>query len=386
MDNMNPGQRPVGHRFGGKIAGLRGRGQRGIHQVVVGAVPGDAIFDEARMIRAALKQWGYTSLIYAQSIHPSLSPEEVRHYTQYRPGRHSDDLLIFHYSTGSAISDYVKTLPVAVMMIYHNVTPPQFFEGTAGAVIEELKKGRAELADFRDQVCLAVADSEFNRQDLVEAGYKRTGVLPLAIHMDRMSTPADADILQKYDDEWMNLLFVGRIAPNKKQADIIEAFSYYKQINPRSRLFLVGSWGHAERYAAWLKGVCKYLDLADVYMLGHIPDTELMAYYRLADIFLCLSEHEGFGVPLIECMYLRVPIIAYPATAVPGTLGDAGVLVRRKDPRVIAELVHLLAENTDLRRRIIERQQQRAQDFCPKQVLALLQRYLATILEETLPA
>ena len=162
-----------------------------------------------------------------------------------------------------------------------------------------------------------------------------------------------------FDDGWVNILFVGRMIPNKKIDDLIRWFHVYKRsFNPRSRLLLVGSYGGFERYLAMLHQLIARLGTSDVHVLGHVSNEELVAYYDVADVFLCASEHEGFCVPLIEAFHMGVPVVAYAAAAVPATLDGGGVLIRDKDPLAVAALVHEIATNRGLQDRIVCSQDQ----------------------------
>ncbi|MDP2727719.1 MAG: glycosyltransferase, partial [Dehalococcoidia bacterium] len=190
------------------------------------------------------------------------------------------------------------------------------------------------------------------------------------------------EILRVFDDGWVNLLFVGRVAPQKRHEDVAKVFYYYRRINPRSRLFFVGAQDISHAYRSWLAGLLEQLGIAgDVHFTGHTAHADLLSYYRLADVFLCLSDHEGFCVPLVESMHLGVPVVAYSSTAVPYTLGDGGILVHRKDYRAIAELVHLLVTDQALRDRLIFKGRERARTFSRDNVERLFAGYLSQALE-----
>lgn len=347
-----------------------------IHQMLVGAVPGDAICDEALLIRDNLRQWGYDSQIYAESIHPALI-KEVLPYKSYRCPDRSDDLLLFHHSIGSEICDYVRSLPARLILIYHNITPPEYFKDVDAHIHEQMVRGKRQLEELKDHALLALADSEFNRQELLGVGYVRTGVLPLPFDVRRYQVPPSEEVMKRFGDDSVNLLFVGRIAPNKRQEDVIKVFYYYKRINPRSRLLLVGSsWDPGDVYLKWLQDLVAYLGLADVHFCGHVPFEELVAYYRLADVFVSMSEHEGFCLPLIESMYFGIPIMAYNSTAIPYTLGGTGVLINEKRYDFIAELIELLVTDKVLKQRIVTKQRERLQGFEKEKVVSILQRYI----------
>lgn len=347
--------------------------------MLVGAVPGDAICDEALLIRDRLRQWGYDSQIYAESIHPALT-KEVLPYKSYRCRDRGDDLLFFHHSIGSEVCDYVKSLPVRLILIYHNITPPEYFKDVDARIHEQMVRGRRQLKELKDRALLALADSEFNRQELLKMGYIRTGVLPLPFDARRYQAPPSEEVMNRLGDDSLNLLFVGRIAPNKRQEDVIKLFYHYKRINPRSRLLLVGSsWDPADVYLKWLQGLVAYLGLADVHFCGHVPFEELVAYYRLADVFVCMSEHEGFCLPLLESMHFGVPIIAYNSAAVPETLGEAGILVNRKIYPAVAEMIDLTVTDQTLKERIVATQRKRLQAFGTERFLRTLKETICEI-------
>jgi glycosyltransferase involved in cell wall biosynthesis len=147
----------------------------------------------------------------------------------------------------------------------------------------------------------------------------------------------------QFDDEWTNILFVGRIIPQKRIENVIRYFHAYKRTcNPRSRLLLVGSYGGFDKYLAMLHQLVAALGTTDVHFAGHVSDAELVAYYDVADLFLCASEHEGFCVPIVEAFYMEVPVVAYAAAAVPSTMDGAGVLFETTDPFVVAHALDVV--------------------------------------------
>lgn len=175
-------------------------------------------------------------------------------------------------------------------------------------------------------------------------------------------------MLKRWQDG-INVLFVGRVSPNKRFEDLILTFYYLKRlVRPDARLLLVGSARGMEPYLEFLQALVERLDLSDVIFTGHVSTAQLVAYYRCASIYLSMSEHEGFGMPLLESMHFGVPIVAYKMSAVPETLGGSGILVKGKEYAAVAELIGLLAEDGDLRARITERQRGRLQDFLPEKV------------------
>ncbi len=332
-----------------------------LHQVIVGAMIGDAITDEALLIRRWLREAGYRSEIYAESIHPALE-HDVRSWYTYR--RHAGEArLIYHHSIGTSVVDRLLELPLRLILIYHNVTPPAFFAAVNPALARQLQLGHEQLATLRELTDLALADSAYNAEDLRQAGFEHTGVLPISLDPDRYTLAPNPELQARFQNSGPRLLFVGRMAPNKKQEDLIKLMYYYRRIDPAARLLLAGDpWVPA--YDQWLRELTAHLGLRDaVVFVGHVSQADLVTYYGLADVYVSMSEHEGFGKPLIESMYLGVPVLAYAAAAVRGTLGEAGLLFRHKHYEALAEAVDVLVRETPLRRRIIARQRDWARQF-----------------------
>jgi glycosyltransferase involved in cell wall biosynthesis len=242
-------------------------------------------------------------------------------------------------------------------LIYHNITPPEYFVGVHRTLARQCFHGRRELRGYVGRCDLALGDSEFNRRDLESLGFPRTAVLPVVpdfSHLDREPNRFVADL---FDDDWTNIIFVGRVIANKKIEDLIRFFhAYHTRFNPRSRLIIVGMYTLFERYLAGLNHMAAELGLSHVHFTGHISNEELVAYYEIADLFLCASEHEGFCVPLVEAFYKQVPVLAYAATAVPSTMDGAGVLFDRKDPLLVATLMDAILSQPQLQDAIVEAQ------------------------------
>ena len=210
---------------------------------------------------------------------------------------------------------------------------------------------------YTSRVELALGDSEYNRQELESLGFPATAVLPVVPGFAHLDVKPDRSLAGTFDDEWTNIVFVGRVIPNKKFEDVITAFhAYRRRHNPRSRLLLVGSYGGFEKYFAMLQQLVSRLGTPDVHFLGHVRNEELTALYDVADLFLCASEHEGFCVPLIEAFYKRVPVLAYASTAVPATMDGGGVLYDAKDPLHIADVMAAILDDPRLEQAILSSQ------------------------------
>lgn len=319
-----------------------------VHQVLATLGYGDAIGNEVLGIHRALRGAGYESEIIVETADPRL--ESLT--TDYRDvvGRvHEDDLLIHHFSLGSRASRTAFALPCRMVLIYHNITPPEYFLGVHPQLVRQCYHGRRELTAYRDRCDLSLGDSEFNRQELEALGFSPTDVLPVVPDFTHLGGAPDSRVLEAYDDAWTNVLFVGRLIPNKRPDDIIRSFHAYKTLyNPRARLLLAGSYGGFDRYLVQLHALIAQLGVRDVHILGQVTNEELTALYDVADVFLCASEHEGFCVPLIEAFHKRVPVIAYASTAVPATMDGGGVLYTDKDPRRVAALLQSVVSDAAL--------------------------------------
>jgi glycosyltransferase involved in cell wall biosynthesis len=338
-----------------------------VHQILATLGYGDAIGHEVLGIARALRAAGYESEIIVETADPRLEDLTVD-YRDMVNDVSADDLLIHHFSLGSRASRTAFALPARMVLIYHNITPPEYFLGVHDQLVRQCYYGRRELMPYRSRVDLALGDSEFNRQELESLGFAPTAVLPVVPGFAHLDVVPDTRVLTEYDDEWTNILFVGRVIPNKRPDDLIRFFHAYKRINPRSRLLLAGAYGGFDAYLAQLHALIAALDVDDVHILGQVTNEELTALYDVADIFLCASEHEGFCVPIVEAFYKRVPVLAYAATAVPATMDGGGVLYDTRDPRRVALLMQSVIEDAALEERILAAQDAalerlRAQDF-----------------------
>jgi glycosyltransferase involved in cell wall biosynthesis len=335
-----------------------------IHQLLASVTVGDAISDEAFEIRRMLRGAGFESEIFCDRIHPKLM-DEVYHFEDYMEISGPDELFILHYSIGTDVSKLAYHIPDHKVLIYHNITPWQYVAGLHETLPRQLFEGRKELAAFADRTVLALGDSEYNRRELEELGFRETGVMPIPVDFKRFDgVRADAVTLNAFRDHRINILFVGRVIPNKKLEDVILAYAHYKKyVSHDSRLIFVGEYGSFPHYRQLLAQLAAEIDLPDLVFAGHVTFPQLVAFYEVADVFLCMSEHEGFCVPLLEAMHFDVPVIAYEVGPIPDTMGGAGILVEEKNYAEIAEMIDILVRDEFTRRRIIEGQRERLRRF-----------------------
>jgi glycosyltransferase involved in cell wall biosynthesis len=329
-----------------------------VHQVLATLGYGDAIGHEVLGIQRALKNGGFDSEIFVQTADPRLE-DFTRDYRDLLEASEPSNILIHHFSIGSRASRVAYAVPDRMILVYHNITPPEFFVDVHEQLVEQCFKGRRELGIYPARVDLALGDSEFNRQELEALGFAPTAVLPVVPDFAHLDVVPNDLIASQFDDDWTNILFVGRIIPNKRMEDVIRYFhAYQRNFNPRSRLLFVGSYGGYEKYLAMLQELVSQLGTANVVFAGHVTDAELTAYYEVADLFLCASAHEGFCVPIVEAFYKQVPVVAYAATAVPATMDGAGVLYSTQEPLEVAALMDAVLSDDSLYGAVVRKQEE----------------------------
>lgn len=350
-----------------------------VHQFATSLSYGDAISDEMLEIQKILRERGYRSEIFIRFYEPRMA-KYVRDFREYQKFSSTENVVIFHFSIGSPVSKMFFRIPDKKIMIYHNITPYKYFIDCHRILTRECYKGRLEIKLFTDKVDLALGDSEFNRQELEETGYKNTGVLPLILDFQKFDGQADATTQSIFSSGKTTILFVGRLIPNKKYEDLIKTFFFYKKyFNPRSQLILAGDHRGMERYLISLQDLVQRLDLSDVHFAGHVDFEELLSYYRIADLYLSLSEHEGFGVPLVEAFYMRIPVVAYAAGAVEETMNGGGVLVRKKDFFFLAALIDLIVSDKNIKEKIVQSQLKAVEKYKRENVTQILLEHIERV-------
>ncbi len=334
-------------------------------QVMPSVTFGDAVSNDARAIAKVISELGYSTGIYAKSIGCGVDDRLVHGFASL-PHLEADDVVIFNHSTGTDLCRVLGELGGRKLMIYHNITPPEFFRGYSAQLEIAMQNGYLGTRQVMSCISHVMAVSEYNARSLREMGYTcPMTVRPILIPFSDYEREPNRDVMKRFsNDGFVNILFVGRIAPNKRQEDIIRAFAHYKKhFGVRSRLILVGNDRGLETYGELLRGYVRALGVDDVIFAGHTDLPTLIAYYRVADVFLCMSEHEGFGVPLVEAMYFDVPIIAYNSSAVGETLGGSGILLDSKEPELVCRIIDRTVNDAAFRGGILEKQRARLADL-----------------------
>lgn len=350
---------------------------RRIYQLVHTLSYGDAISGEVLSLKRCFEEAGCESLIYAINVHPKLKNVALN-FKDFDAG--FDGEVVLHYSLGSPLNELYLNLPKATKsLIYHNLTPARWFAGVNPRICRDIESGLNELPALLEVTDRVIADSAFNAEELNALGFK-ANVLNLPIDPARWDLEANSGISSILSgDPGLHLLHVGRLAPNKCIEDIIRAFYFlHHHLNPQSKLWLVGIDIDTELYSFSLKRLVNELKLDQaVNFVGCLADSEVKALYQSASVYLCLSEHEGFCLPVIEAMHFGLPVVAYNSSALPDTVADGGIIIDDKDPAKLAELVNHIHQDQALRARLIEAGKKRVQQLSYKNFATALGKLFA---------
>ncbi len=343
-----------------------------IHQFVHSYVDHDATATHARHLQRIIREMGIASEVYAGEWRGALSKAtSFRDFPSAASNLSKQTWLLYQFATASPIAAYLADRTERVAINYHNITPYDYLAPWEPAVAPELNVARGQLRDLVPHVELGIGVSRFNESELIDLGCKKTAVAPVLFDPSEFSNDIDKATHSKLQRAktrgGADILFVGRLAPHKCQHHLIAAFAMYQRfIDPLSRLHLVGGVS-SHRYWTTLNKYVESLSLTDhVTITKGVSSEVLGAYYRNADVFVCLSEHEGFGVPLLEAMHHNVPVVAFDAAAIGETMGDAGILLDDKSPAVVAQAWDRVLHDDVLAQELRRRGRIRMEDFSLK--------------------
>lgn len=353
-----------------------------IYQILPTLAYGDGVGNDVMAIYKLLKREGYDTEIYAEAVDRRIECEDLYEFHQF-PELNEDDVVINHLSVGSDINLVFPDMKARKMIIYHNITPAEWFKDYDENAYHFCNRGYEETRKLASTVSYCLADSAYNRQDLIDMGYTcDIDVLPIIISFDDFKQEPHHVLLDKLNDGMTNIIFTGRIAPNKRQPDVVKAFAaYQKKYNPNSRLTFVGAYGEGA-YMDEIRKTIEETGAQNVSFSGHVPFSKILSYYHSADLFLCMSEHEGFCIPLLEAMYFDIPVVAYNKAAVGETIGGCGVLVDEKNYDQIADSINKVLTDEEYRESIVEKQRQRIDDFAYEKSEQKFLTYLRKFLDE----
>ncbi len=337
-----------------------------VDQVIPSLASRDAIGVHTRHLRDGLRAAGVDSDIYYGNCTPDVAGEGRPVVDLGRPGR--DRWLLYQASIGSPVFDVLTARDEPKLVNYHNITPAELLVDWEPQVGYEVSLGRTQLERLAPASRLAVADSAYNERELRDLGYRDTAVVGLLIDMTNSGEPPDPALLARLAGQraggGADLLYIGKISPHKAPHDLVKMLAVYRRLyDPQARLHLVGS-PLGDHYGPALAGFVDHLGLAGaVTVTGSVTPGQLEAYFAVADAYVSASDHEGFCVPLVEAMGHGVPVVAYGVTAVPETVGDAGLLLPDKSPLPFAAAVHRAVTDAALRRRLVTAGTRRAASF-----------------------
>jgi glycosyltransferase involved in cell wall biosynthesis len=328
-----------------------------VHQLIPTFARGDATGQSAVHLQTLLRRLGLYGELYAGEVPRELT-SLVKPVSALRPA--ADDLVLYHHGIASPMSGRLMHLPCRRGLVFHNITPARLYEGTP--LHEALVSGRAQLAAMAPSVDLAIGVSELNCRELHAAGYRNVHTVPLFVEPERFQEDqADRALLSRLRGPGIAVVSVSRVMPHKRFEDLLALHEELLRIDDQARLILVGGFDPGGGYFRALSR--KARKLPGVRFLGRVSHAELVAAYRTASVFVSMSEHEGFGVPLLEAMAAELPVLAYAAAAVPETLGGAGIAFTEKRFATLAELVRALAQDPALRRRVLNGQARRLKEL-----------------------
>jgi glycosyltransferase involved in cell wall biosynthesis len=336
-----------------------------VHQLLSGAGPHDAITTEAGVFRAWFREWGWGGGDYAYRRHPGLDAP-IAPAAELVPS--ADDVVLLHHSAGWPHLEPVLGLAGRKLLLYHNVTPAAWLWIDAPGLAAHCQVGRDQLRPLVAAADATAADSAFNAGELAGYGASGTEVIHLLLDQTRLGAVGCGHDSPAGGTGAPKILFVGRLSPHKRQDEVIRAFGCYRRVHaPEARLTLVGA-AISDGYVEKLRGLADRHAPGAVSIRSGLSEADLAAHYRQADAFLCLSEHEGFCIPLVEAFSFGVPVIARPYGAIPEVAADAALLVPDSDPAVIAELLDLVVTDADLRGELTRRGRARLAAFAPETV------------------
>lgn len=350
-----------------------------IFQIVPVFKSGDAIGNYALFIKSVMDNYGLPSEIYCYENLSDL--KEIKNIEEF-PVTNSKDAILLHMAAENEFAEIMEAYSAKKVLFYHNITPSHFFDGFDDFAEQSTKRGRIQVDTLKQTVDACITVSEYNKAELQDMGYNvPIHVVPIPFKKEDYTGIESEQVKAMLTDGKKNILFVGRIAPNKKMEDLIESYqTYYDGYDKNVRLILLGNYNTNDKYYNYLKEKIRPGD--DIIFTGHIKNEEWITYYKYADLFLCLSEHEGFCVPLVEAMSYQIPIVAYDSSAVGETLGQAGILLKGKNPNVVAKAIHQIFNDKEYVDEIRNKQQERMHTFDSKLVAENLKNIVKKIVED----
>jgi glycosyltransferase involved in cell wall biosynthesis len=346
-----------------------------LHQIVVDLRPGDGVGRTVLAVRDTLRAAGMASEIFVDYADQRLAAE-VRPYRDYSDISAPGQWVLFHSATGSKVTPFVVGLPDRLALYHYGFTPAHFFEGLDLPHFRDLTLAEREAPALFRRADLVLAISDFIAGEAAALGAREVAVLPPPATVARARPSPTLRAL--FGDGTTNIFSLGRIAPNKRIEELIFAHQAYREAyDPRARLLLAGDYRCCEGYHRALLGLLAERHIGGVHFLGKVSESELEALFAVSAAYLCLSDHEGLCLPVVEALARSVPVVAKAAAALPETLGDAGLLLERPSPPEVAAALNRLLTDRTLRRQLAARAPDVLARYAPARFRADLLRLLA---------
>jgi glycosyltransferase involved in cell wall biosynthesis len=316
---------------------------RKFYQFAHGFYYGDGLGNLGIVLDRIYKKKGYNTKLICLDYDKKLSDNIILLNEFDKSVLKKNDIAVLHYTCDSLINEFVTELKCEKWFYYHNVTPAEYFEKFNKSIAENCRTAREKLGQYKNKFDRILTPSEFNAEELRKLGYSNIEVEPLPKDFSMLDIEPDKNFIKKFNDDFINIIFVGRIVPNKNYDKLINFFSYLKQYKKNIRLLLPGFY--EKSYYDYLQQIIFKYQIDDIHFFGRIEQSKLNALYKVSDVFLCLSEHEGYCMPLIEAKYFSIPIIALNKGAVKTTLCNSGILIDELDFKLIKDSVFSILEN-----------------------------------------
>lgn len=330
---------------------MTGGGGPGVHQFVPMLHVGDAVGRHTASVQALLRGRGVPSEVYVELEDPGTA-HATRRAADYPSHARDGDVLVYQLATASDLAAWLADRPEALVVDYHNVTPPELVASWDNSLARHQVAAQQQVAALAPRAVLAVADSEFNRADLVAAGYRQTAVVPPVVPLPEPGTAVPSPAPDPAAG--LRWLAVGRLAPNKSVEDVVTALACARQgVGPADTLEVVGR-PTLDRYTDALHRWAAELGVAEaVRFAGSVEDEALDRAYRAADVLVVLSQHEGFCLPVVEAMARGLPVVALRRGSLEEVMGPeldaAGALLDEAEPEAVAAAVHRVAGDPAVR-------------------------------------
>ncbi len=338
-----------------------------VHQFIPTLNPHDATGTHTLLLRDALRGAGWRSEIFAEAIHDDLAGVAYKHW-MYPEHAATGDVAVYQFTTSSAVAGYLAEQGLPLVLDFHNFTGPELFAGWEPGSEQRAARAAHELALLAPEALLGLAKSGYSAEALRRAGCRRTEVVPVLADYARVTASPDprlaSELAARRAEGGADILFVGRIVPSKAQHELVKALWAYRRLyDPAARLHLVGGTSSFEYHTALHEFIVDLGLAGAVRLAGEVPDASLSAYFGAADVYLSLSRHEGFGVPLVEAMVAGLPVVTRPAGAVKQTVAGAALVLEAADPAYVAAALHRACTDAVLRRRLITAGHRRADEL-----------------------